>query len=356
MVLLAVIWIFLLMAGEMPRGCEACLRGAKMVLFVTGKCEGSCYYCPLSERRKDLDVIYADEVAVEGDLDVILEGRAIDAEGTGITGGDPLMRLTRTLKFIRLLKGFFGEGHHIHLYTNGRRASRDALVRLKSAGLDEIRFHPARRDWERVAEAKALGMYAGAEVPAIPGEADEIKGLIRYLASVRADFININQLEFCPQNAFQLRQRGFRVIGGSMAAAEGSEETAKEVVGWAEAEGIEFPVHYCPSSVKDAVQTRMRLSRRAANAARPWEERLDDGTVGKFVVKVPGASGRAAKRILARALGVDAAQVGVADDGSSVEVPRRMLDAVRTVIPGAAVSYVQAYPTAAREKFAEFPC
>jgi len=37
-----------------------------------------------------------------------------------------------------------------------------------------------------------------------------------------------------------------------MAAAEGSEETAKEVVGWAEAEGIEFPVHYCPSSVKDA--------------------------------------------------------------------------------------------------------
>jgi len=154
---------------------------------------------PLSERRRDLDVVYADEVAVEGDLDVILEGRAIDAEGTGITGGDPLIRLPRTLKFIRLLKGFFGEGHHIHLYTNGRLASREALVRLKSAGLDEIRFHPARRDWGRVAEAKALGMYAGAEVPAIPGGADEIKGLIRYLASVSADFININSWSSAPR-------------------------------------------------------------------------------------------------------------------------------------------------------------
>jgi pyruvate formate-lyase activating enzyme-like uncharacterized protein len=344
------------MAGGMPRGCESCLRGAKLVLFVTGECESACYYCPLSERRKGLNVVYADEVPVETDLDIILEGRAIDAEGTGITGGDPLIRLPRTLKFIKLLKGFFGPDHHIPLYTNGRLASRQALARLKTAGLDEIRFHPARRDWGRVAEAKALGMYAGAEVPAIPSGAGEVEEFIRYLSSVKADFININQLEFCPQNAFQLRQRGFRVMGGSMAAAEGSEEAAMEVVRWAEAEGIGFPVHYCPSSVKDAVQTRGRLARRAANAARPWEERLEDGTVGKFVVGLPGATGRPAKCILARAVGADASQVGVADDGRGVEVPRRMVDAVRIAFPDATVSYVQAYPTAARDKFAEFPC
>ncbi len=344
------------MAVGMPRGCELCLRGGKLVLFVTGECGSSCYYCPLSEKRRGLNVVYADEVAVEGDLDIILEGRAIDAEGTGITGGDPLIRLPRTLKFIRLLKGFFGTGHHIHLYTNGRWASREALMKLKAAGLDEIRFHPARRDWGRVAEAKALGMYAGAEVPAIPGGAGEVEEFIRFLASVKADFINLNQLEFCPQNAFQLHHRGFRVIGGAMAAAEGSEEAAMEVIRWAKAEGIGFPVHYCPSSVKDAVQTRNRLSRRAANAARSWEERLDDGTVGKFVVAVPGVEGRAARGILAKAVGADALSVGVADDGRSVEVPRRLVDAVRRALPKAAISYVQAYPTAARDKFAEFPC
>lgn len=344
------------MAGGMPRGCEACLRGGKLVLFVTGECESSCYYCPLGEKRRGLNVVYADEVAVEGDLDVILEGRAIDAEGTGITGGDPLIRLSRTLKYIKLLKGFFGQGHHIHLYTNGKLASKEALLKLKSAGLDEIRFHPARKDWGRVAEAKALGMYAGAEVPAIPCEAGKVEEFIRYLASVKADFINLNQLEFCPQNAFQMRQRGSRVVGGAMAAAEGSEETAMEIIRWSESEGIEFPVHYCPSSVKDAVQTKNRLVRRAANAARPWEELLGDGLVGKFVVSVPGASGRSARCRLAKAIGADPLSIGVADDRRSVEVPRRLVEAAKKAFPGAEVSYVQAYPTAARDKFAEFPC
>lgn len=326
------------------------------MLFVTGECGSSCYYCPLSEKRRGLDVVYADEVAVEGDLDVILEGRAIDAEGTGITGGDPLIRLQRTLKYIKLLKVFFGSGHHIHLYTNGRLATREVLLKLKSAGLDEIRFHPARRDWGRVAEAKALGMYAGAEVPAIPGEEGKVEEFIRYLASVKADFINLNQLEFCPQNAFQMRQRGFRVAGGSMAAAEGSEGAAMEVVRWSESEGIDFPVHYCSSSVKDAVQTKNRLIRRAKNVARPWEEQLGDGLVGKFVVSVPGSSGRAARCRLAKAVGADPLGIGVADDRRAVEVPRRLVDGVKMAFPKADVSYVQSYPTAKRDKFAEYPC
>ncbi|MCJ7517453.1 MAG: radical SAM protein, partial [Methanomassiliicoccales archaeon] len=90
--------------GRLPRGCVLCRKGAKMVLLVTGKCETGCFYCPLSRKKKGRDVIYADEKRVRNDEDVIGEARSIDAEGTGITGGDPVLVLDRTIRYVTLLK------------------------------------------------------------------------------------------------------------------------------------------------------------------------------------------------------------------------------------------------------------
>ncbi len=90
---------------RLSRGCRLCRKGAKMVLLVTGKCGESCYYCPLSEAKKGKDVVYANELLVGGDEDVVREAEAIGAKGTGITGGDPLLVMDRTVRYIRLLRG-----------------------------------------------------------------------------------------------------------------------------------------------------------------------------------------------------------------------------------------------------------
>ncbi len=344
------------MGENLPQGCKLCLKGSKMVLFVTGICGKGCFYCPLSGARKGKDVTYADEVPVKNDLEIILECKAIDAEGTGITGGDPLIKARRTLKYVKMLKKEFGCEHHIHLYTNGMYAERDLLKQLKDAGLDEIRFHPSREFWDRIAVAKELGMFAGAELPAMPGEEYKIKEFIEYLVKIEADFLNLNQLEFSPENALQLKQRGHSLEEGEMSAVRGSERTALSVIKWARTEGISLPIHYCPSYVKDSVQTKKRLLRRAKNVRRPYEEISVDGLVGKVLIRLPSINPRELRRKLHEYTGIPLYAIGVSEDGSSMEVHRKFLDCAKKFFKDATFEYVQSYPTFLREKFAVFPC
>ena len=104
--------------GKLPTGCQLCAQGSKMVLFVTGLCDSSCYYCPISQSKAGQDVVFADEMPVTNKNDILFEGKAIRSEGAGISGGDPLCRLERALEYIRLMKTEFGPDYHIHLYTS----------------------------------------------------------------------------------------------------------------------------------------------------------------------------------------------------------------------------------------------
>lgn len=258
----------------LPRGCEICHMGAGLVLFVTGKCARDCFYCPLSEERKGRDVVFADEQPVKGPKDIIDEAEAIGALGTGITGGEPLQKLDSVLEYIRALKARFGPEHHIHLYT-GILPGRDVLMRLKEAGLDEIRFHPPYPEWsspeglkEALIEAKSLGIEAGVEIPAIAPAPEIIEAVKEAHA-----FLNINELEFSETNAEDLKALGFKPQEIHCGAI-GSESIARKHF----MQG-DLKVHYCPSRFKDAVQLRERLKRRCERVARPFDVPTEDGTL-----------------------------------------------------------------------------
>src|SRR5881397_803334 len=155
--------------GAIPEGCRLCEEGAKMVLFVTGLCSYHCFYCPVSDEKMYKDVVYADEMRVQSDADVLAEARAIRAKGVGITGGDPMEAIDRLCHYLRLLKAEFGPGFHTHLYT-------------MTADLDEIRFHVPPGLWRQAAKSgfvaavrlsREIGMAVGLEVPLIPDRGDD---------------------------------------------------------------------------------------------------------------------------------------------------------------------------------------
>src|SRR3989344_4323951 len=85
-------------------GCKYCVKGRKLVLFISGICKIGCYYCSLSEKRKNRNIIWANEIECNSIKDVIEEAKESNATGAGITGGDPLLFLDRTLRYAKALK------------------------------------------------------------------------------------------------------------------------------------------------------------------------------------------------------------------------------------------------------------
>ncbi|MDI3482657.1 MAG: uncharacterized protein PWQ88_528 [Candidatus Methanomethylophilaceae archaeon] len=274
-----------LLRGTLPHGCQHCREGGKLVLFISGRCQGGCYYCPLSEVKKGNDLIFANEARVESKEDIIREARQIGATGTGITGGDPLLCAERTEKAIATLKKEFGVAHHIHLYTCS--VNIDKLRRLEDAGLDEIRFHPPLEMWTRMDELpfrrliSRTGMSVGLELPALPDRERELRKALAFAAEAGMDFVNLNELEFSEGNYSMMKRFGYQIKDDLSSAVEGSEELARRLL--MESRGIN--VHYCSSAFKDSVQLRRRLLRRAERVAKGCDEITEDGTLLKGVIE-----------------------------------------------------------------------
>ncbi len=264
--------------GELLRGCELCMKGAKSVVFVTGVCPEKCFYCPLSPSRKNRDLMYVNEVRATSLTDIVLESIASGSEGAGITGGDPLARIDRTLSIIKGLKEFFGSHYHIHLYTTGILLNDAKLRRLVDAGLDELRIHVVGdHSWKALEKALEFPLDVAIENPVLPGSENLLRHMIAKAVDMGVKYVNLNELEFSEGNYESMLMRGYSVRDDGV-AAEGSKETALEIMRWVIDEGLPISVHFCPARYKDKYQFRRRMARRAVRTRMVYED-VDDGLV-----------------------------------------------------------------------------
>jgi pyruvate formate-lyase activating enzyme-like uncharacterized protein len=317
----------------LSKGCILCHQGAKMVLFVTGRCHRSCWYCPLSSNRGGKDVVFANERKIEHSSQIIEEAETMSALGTGITGGEPLLCIDRVIEYCRLLKNRFGKNHQIHLYT-AKAPTYEELLALKGC-VDEIRLHPSHECWENILEsdfirsaqhAKAMGFDIGIEVPALPGLELLIPAL-QYL-----DFLNINELEWGETNADEMRRRGFELDDSFHNAVKGTQK-------WAEKLCPNEKVHWCSSSFKDSVQLRERLKRIAKNTARHFDEITDDGTIVYGVLEPEAGTSEACTELCLKELGKD----GYSICGDHIETAWWLLAEAQDKLPGKK-TVIERYP------------
>ena len=263
--------------NSLCQGCQLCVQGKKLVLFVTGLCSRKCFYCPLSERKKNKDRIWANEWEIKNDKEIIKEAELCESKGAGMTGGDPIIKLDRTIKYIKMLKKRFGQKFHIHLYAPLVNITEKKLEKLYKAGLDEIRFHPDiqnKKLWYKVLLAKKFDWLIGIEIPIIPLFEKQTIELIDYFKN-NVDFFNFNELEFSDTNAQNLVKLGLKTKDKISYGVKGSQTLALALL-------KKYPnlkIHYCTATLKDKVQLANRIKRRAKNAANKLDIITSDGTL-----------------------------------------------------------------------------
>ncbi|MDI6738315.1 MAG: radical SAM protein [Nanoarchaeota archaeon] len=266
--------------GELPKGCQLCVKGLKEVVFVTGICpkKPSCYFCPISELKFGKDIVYANEMPVSELKQIIEEAKLCESKGAGLTGGDPLARIDRTIKIIKTLKKAFGKGFHVHLYTPLDLVNEKVIQRLEKAGLDEIRFHPSlddKRLWDRLKVHTT--MRKGVEIPVIPGKEKETMQLIDLLAG-KVHFLNLNELEISDTNVNKLYEHKFEAKNDISYAVKGSEEMALSLLDYC-SKNTNLDAHYCTVSLKDTVQLPKRIARRAKNVRQKFDLLTKENTL-----------------------------------------------------------------------------
>ncbi len=274
---------FYIKKKNIPKGCQQCLKGTKAVLFLNGICQNPrhCWwYCPISEKRKGKKDTYINEIQISSKEQILHELKAINAKGMSITGGDPLFEpnLKKTLEYINFIKENKGKKFHIHLYTNGLNFNEDLAKKLARAGLDEIRFNPSKENWNVIKYALNKGMIVGAEVPVIPEVEyiDDLKKFIFYLNKIGADFINLNEFEYCSPNSQNLKDRNFKLEVGTIASVKNSKKQAIKLVKDM-APKVSIKIHFCTIRAKDYWQMRERYLRRARTIKLPYEQITSDG-------------------------------------------------------------------------------
>ena len=242
--------------GELAKGCQSCVKGEKLVIFITGLCPRNCYFCPVSEQKFQKDVTFANERQINNSNDLIKEAELMNAKGAGITGGDPLVKIDRTVRFIKKLKAKFGNQFHIHLYTSLRLVSEDNLQKLYQSGLDEIRFHldlDSEQFWNRLELARKFPWQMGVEVPLIPGKDKMSKKMIDFIVG-KVDFLNLNELEVADNKQSKLLEMNFKVKDQLSYAVAGSVELGLKLIDYVKEKDYNLNVHLCTAKLKDATQ------------------------------------------------------------------------------------------------------
>ena len=265
--------------GE-AEGCIQCQEGRKMVLFVTGKCHWGCDYCPLSENRRESPDMFANERRCTNWSEVIEEAIAMNATGTGITGGDSLLDAEKSLEAIIQLKSHLGSKHHIHMYTSIPFDS--ALAeRFGKAGLDEIRFHlldgTPTKYLHSMEACKNAGITVGVELPCEPDKEESLFELLELLEHTPISFLNLNELEITVGNQENMDIRGFNLSSSMSAAAKGSADLAMRLK--EKNHLYSYHIKFCTAQFKDAGQLRNRFKRRAEMTLRPYESISEDDTI-----------------------------------------------------------------------------
>jgi uncharacterized protein len=244
-------------------GCRRCGDGSWSCLFVNGRCNGRCFYCPTAQDDDGPPV--TNGLAFTSPDDYAAYVAALGFSGVSISGGEPLMTPDLTLAYVSAVRKRCGADVHLWLYTNGTLLTGDLCSRLRYAGLNEIRFDlgAVRYHLKKLRLAVGCIPTVTVEIPAVPEDEVLLKRKMVEMAGAGVNHLNLHQMRLTPHNFGPLTERGYTFLHGEKITVLESELCALRMVRFGLEHGIPLPVNYCSFPYKRRFQ-HAAARRRAA--------------------------------------------------------------------------------------------
>lgn len=272
---------------DVSPGCRLCSEGLWSCLFINGKCNGHCFFCPSEQTSVGEPMTSALGFSSPADYLDYLD--SFGFKGVSISGGEPLISFDRTVRFLSAVQERFGSDIYKWLYTNGILLTKDHLIRLKETGLNEIRFNLVMQNYE-IGKIETAARYIDTvtvEIPAIPEDYNRMCGVIPKLAECGVKFLNLHQLRCTPYNCENYIKRGYTFLHGPDVTILESELTALRLIRYSAESGTGLPVNYCSFVYRNNFQGTGARKRSASCIGKPFEDITGAGMIRHMSVILP---------------------------------------------------------------------
>lgn len=235
-------------------GCKICGEGNWSCLFINGRCNANCFYCPASQNSDDQPV--SQGLTFETAESYAEYINHFGFKGASFSGGEPLLSFEKVLDYLKILRKECSPDLYIWMYSNGILASEAFFQQLADNGLNEIRFDIGATGYKLDAVQKAIGIIPTVtiEIPAVPEEKERLKLLLHEMANMGVKYLNLHQLRLTQYNAPKLTARNYTFIHAEQPIVLESELTALELINYTEKENLNIGINYCSFFFKNRFQ------------------------------------------------------------------------------------------------------
>lgn len=240
--------------NQLSPGCQLCGEGKWSCLFITGKCNAHCFYCPapqLADEKPQTQLLTfesAEEYAAYLNF--------FGFKGCSFSGGEPLLYFDRLLNYLKTVRMLCSPDIYIWAYTNGILASEEKFRLLAENGLNEIRFDIGATNYslKNVRKAKGIIPRISIEIPAVPEKCNLLKTLIPEMIDAGVTNLNLHLLRLTTHNVLQLQNHPYSYVHGEAPVVSESELAALEIMQHVKDNNLNIGVNYCAFQFKNRFQ------------------------------------------------------------------------------------------------------
>lgn len=274
-------WLFKntkLFHRQISPGCRICGEGNWSCLFITGRCNAKCFYCPASQLHDETPSTQNLQFETAESFAEYI--RHFGFKGVSFSGGEPMLYFDRTLEYLREVRKSCSPEIYIWMYTNGILAEAGKFRKLADAGLNEVRFDIGATGFrlDKIQYAKGIIPNITIEIPAVPEEKNKIIQLLPAMIDAGVTNLNLHQLRLTKHNAPKLLKRKYTYLHAEQPVVAESELAALEIIRHAHDHDINIGINYCSFSFKNRFQQAGFRKRVAATLA-PGEQLTEKGFI-----------------------------------------------------------------------------